>query len=651
MESGPNGYFSVCYLLQRSSSGRDAVVDVCEQCMALDSGDSFYYGSSRRFWDLQYLRSHDCGLTLPLRTIAEHNIEPKGVFRYIAYHKPCLDNHCGAGNAGNRIMHFRKSKNEAGVGMVRSARTFASTPGSGITPTQLAHALDRVDFRQIKIWLDACPSQHSLCSLRRTAIVPGFRLINCDSKEICLATPDQAYIALSYVWGSSSTDDMAVADRTANCFPNTIEDALLVAKEIGIPYLWVDRYCIDQDDQEQKHTMISSMDKIYSEAALTVVASGGASPHHGLPGVSGPRRAAWRMTLNSGFLEYFEDASLEVSGGPWSKRGWTYQEMLLSRRRLIFTDSQMMYQCCSLLLLDSFSLGPVDAALAGESNASVALSASELGCPSDAWGWISDGSPQTVQGLDSEDIYTLINEFSARQLSYPEDRLNAMEGVFSAFRNEIKGYAHHFWGIPLITHWYGKDIDVTSSFCIGLQWRFSRPSSLLDNMPSWSWAAWNCKVQFYWKLPPVLQYLHEAIKINIVRPGGYRESLEDFALGQRNYEEYEPWVEITTWVGTYDHLLYGDIELDSKRRYWRTGDMAVYIGTRYERGEHFKFLVVERTNDGSFRRIGLAKQKRSNKVVYLSGGEIRKWEDTIRQQRLSVEDFAKGWEHKTIRLV
>ncbi|XP_044724639.1 uncharacterized protein HRG_02535 [Hirsutella rhossiliensis] len=33
----------------------------------------------------------------------------------------------------------------------------------------------------------------------------------------------------------------------------------------------------------------------------------------------------------------------------WNTRGWTYQELLLSRRLLFFTDSQVYFQCMSNL--------------------------------------------------------------------------------------------------------------------------------------------------------------------------------------------------------------------------------------------------------------------------------------------------------------
>lgn len=58
-----------------------------------------------------------------------------------------------------------------------------------------------------------------------------------------------------------------------------------VAINLNIPYLWVDRNCIDQDNKNEKHNIIRNMDKIYQGAGLTIIAAAGDDPHYGLPGV------------------------------------------------------------------------------------------------------------------------------------------------------------------------------------------------------------------------------------------------------------------------------------------------------------------------------------------------------------------------------
>ena len=56
-------------------------------------------------------------------------------------------------------------------------------------------------------------------------------------------------------------------------------------------YIWVDRYCIDQDNALEKKMMLQSMDAIYENSFATLVALYGDSDRCGLPGVSSTSRA------------------------------------------------------------------------------------------------------------------------------------------------------------------------------------------------------------------------------------------------------------------------------------------------------------------------------------------------------------------------
>ena len=60
--------------------------------------------------------------------------------------------------------------------------------------------------------------------------------------------------------------------------PKVIKDAFLVTKKLGYRYLWVDRYCIVQDDAQEKHQQIKNMGSIYENARVTIVAAAGSDP-------------------------------------------------------------------------------------------------------------------------------------------------------------------------------------------------------------------------------------------------------------------------------------------------------------------------------------------------------------------------------------
>jgi hypothetical protein len=69
--------------------------------------------------------------------------------------------------------------------------------------------------------------------------------------------------------------------------PKTVEDAMFVTINLEIPSLWVDRYCIDQSNPEEKHDIIRNMNRIYEGADITIIAATGDDSQYGLPGVRG----------------------------------------------------------------------------------------------------------------------------------------------------------------------------------------------------------------------------------------------------------------------------------------------------------------------------------------------------------------------------
>jgi hypothetical protein len=60
--------------------------------------------------------------------------------------------------------------------------------------------------------------------------------------------------------------------------------ALVVVKELGVHFLWVDQYCINQDDAATKDDQINKMHSIYEGSIATIVAAAGQDADHGLSG-------------------------------------------------------------------------------------------------------------------------------------------------------------------------------------------------------------------------------------------------------------------------------------------------------------------------------------------------------------------------------
>lgn len=78
-------------------------------------------------------------------------------------------------------------------------------------------------------------------------------------------------------------------DKKSGCtmipasLPVVVDDAITVVKTLGYRYLWVDRYCIEQENPENVEKQIAQMGQIYRDAEITIIA---ASDQGGLPGVS-----------------------------------------------------------------------------------------------------------------------------------------------------------------------------------------------------------------------------------------------------------------------------------------------------------------------------------------------------------------------------
>ncbi|KAH7356240.1 heterokaryon incompatibility protein-domain-containing protein, partial [Pyrenochaeta sp. MPI-SDFR-AT-0127] len=204
---------------------------------------------------------------------------------------------------------------------------------------------DQPNFEVASNWLRRCRETHLEACNRVHGRTHTLRLIDCKTRRLIVAKQGQPYICLSYVWGEA-VHKAEFSTELPDVVPKTVEDAMFVAVNLEIPYLWVDRYCIDQANPLEKHNLIQNMDRVYQNADITIIAAVGDNPHYGLPGVRGTsRQRQLSLTVGEHTFVTAEEVAGQVKKSTWMSRGWTFQEMLLSRRRLIFTESQMYFQC------------------------------------------------------------------------------------------------------------------------------------------------------------------------------------------------------------------------------------------------------------------------------------------------------------------
>jgi hypothetical protein len=329
---------------------------------------------------------------------------------------------------------------------------------------------DRIDYDAVKTWISRCVDSHSACP-NEGGYVPGMKVIDCAARKIVKPQPDTRYAALSYVWGKGAPEKYVYPSLPVD-LPLVIEDAIIVCKKLGIPYIWVDRYCIWQDDPVHKMGQISRMDEIYGKALITIAAAAGNGSKHPLPGVGLPRHHGPQVQEQVGERTFvadygyaFQRRRLETS--KWFTRGWTFQELALSPRVLFFTDYRLSFQCLSAECLEHLSR-PIS---------------------------LQDGlrSSTTQKDLyDARGIKALLFSYSKRELSFDSDALNAVSGILRAWsRNNIG--CSHLMGLPVVLPREGKR-DATSLFLSlwdALTWYIGfghlHAGIRREGFPTWSW--------------------------------------------------------------------------------------------------------------------------------------------------------------------
>lgn len=296
---------------------------------------------------------------------------------------------------------------------------------------------------------------------------PGVKFRLIDVMEDCVVEEpniSEKYAALTYVWGGAPQLQFCDATQSYLTKPGslrkkapqaskTILDAISVCRLLGIRYLWVDALCIKQDDSRDKAIQIIRMRQIYASAYLTLVAATGENANASL--------LAQQVSGNvfSSDNEVLEDTV-------WNTRAWTYQEGQLSHRKLIFTPSGVYFSC-----QEKFS--EIDEAV------------------------IKNCKPKPdreidtfTRGVASHDrqlsaYYQAVSGFSARELTFQSDLINAFQGILKSFGLKIDGLDNVFhWGLP------------TCAFDQAICWQTDShcPSLRRPEYPSWSWLGWRQKV-------------------------------------------------------------------------------------------------------------------------------------------------------------
>ncbi|KAH9884893.1 heterokaryon incompatibility protein-domain-containing protein [Xylariomycetidae sp. FL2044] len=327
-------------------------------------------------------------------------------------------------------------------------------------------------------------------------------------------TQGQDYATLSHRWPqqgmvcltSETVSSFMKSPNPQELLPRRWQDALRMARALGLRYIWIDSLCIVQDSPEDWATESLTMDSIYQNSAITLLLSN--PPYEMLPLAGLPYAARFRRCfipfnaarwvedipdIPSGFMgganTSAEDSLVELvcpdldllvlNRSETSKRGWIYQERILGNRLLVMDAGQWYWQC--------------DRVWASEERPEIALSSAWYLAGRAARGMFKDGAAEEAHlGKRSSLWQQTVENYSQTLLTFDKDRLIAIAGVAKQFSHDLLGeYYAGLWGNTIL-------FDLTWQ-CRRSGFRSLNPSVKVAspyNAPSWSWASTNKSVYF-----------------------------------------------------------------------------------------------------------------------------------------------------------
>ena len=209
------------------------------------------------------------------------------------------------------------------------------------------------------------------------------------------------------------------------------------------------------------------MAEIYANSTLTIAASSSSGPHEGLFRVADPNFIGLPVSKSS-HIRARRPLDLASGDLPLLRRGWVFQERLLSPRIIHFANHELIWECMELL--DCECQGTQDK----PSGTALPWPVSKTYCQQKRWRALKH------QPVRITEMWTnLIINYYMLALSKPDDIFPAISGIAKSFR-EATGweYSAGMWKQTMIycLTWHTHD-------------RYSQTRCIPWRAPTFSWAS------------------------------------------------------------------------------------------------------------------------------------------------------------------
>ncbi|KAG8162844.1 hypothetical protein KVR01_007322 [Diaporthe batatas] len=393
--------------------------------------------------------------------------------------------------------------------------------------------------------LEICSQEHEEC--RHDFPVLPTRVLDVGTLEtelkIKLVEPSSGtigrYIALSYCWGDGSSLQATKSNLSELLqgvdeeeLPATIRDAVELARQIRVQYLWVDALCIIQDDLQDWIHESARMSAVYAQAHLTISASSVASSRlsflhqsrgnkevlfHWQSHVSDTRingtdhavdtslvrsgMLAVRRTTSSGFHQDLYDNIID----PAMTRAWTLQEHALATRLVCFSTDEIQWTCRTLRACECQNPEENESSRLEQLQRRLSLTGRE--------GNVAAVRADNMSQEALQFWIKLIEAYCRRDLSCVRDKLPALSGVAQEFlKTSIKEQLAEKMMVPPLRYLAGLwSFDIQKML---LWYPHPQGGSFVEyRAPSWSWASIDGSIRnapIYWVLRPRAEVLAAA---------------------------------------------------------------------------------------------------------------------------------------------